>query len=91
MGSFSDYWEDRIIDYLFSKATLTPPTIYVGLSIGDPADDGLSLAEPSGNAYARVQTSAGDWNAALSGSLDNANEIIFPMATGNWGTMTYFV
>ena len=91
MGSFSDYWEDKILDHLFGKAGLTPPTIYLGLSTTDPADDGSSLAEQNGNAYARVQTSAGDWNAASGGLLENASEINFPMAIGPWGTMTHFV
>ena len=91
MGSFSDYWENRILDYVFDKASLTTPTIYLGLSTADPADDGSSLAEPSGSAYVRVQTSASDWNTASGGSLDNANEIVFPMATSPWGTMTHFV
>ena len=62
----------------------------MGLSTADPADDGSGLAEPSGNAYARVQTSASDWNTASGGSLDNANDITFPQATGSWGAITHF-
>lgn len=91
MGSFSDYWENKVLDYIFGKAGLTPPPIFVGLSTSYPTDDGSALAEPSGNNYARVQTSACDWNVASGGSLSNTSEIIFTMATGNWGTMTYFV
>jgi hypothetical protein len=91
MGSFSDYWENKILNHLFGKAALTPPAIYVGLSTANPAENGSSLAEPSGNAYTRVQTSDDDWYAASDGSIDNAGEIVFPMATGSWGTMTHFV
>jgi hypothetical protein len=90
MGGFSDYWENKILDHIFGKGSYTPPTIYVGLSTADPSDDGSGLAEPSGNAYARAQTSACDWNAASSGSLDNAGNITFTQATGNWGTITHF-
>ncbi len=90
MGSFTDYWEDRILDHIFGKGNYAPPTIYVGLSTADPLDDSSGLAEPSGNSYARVQTSASDWNAASDGSLDNANDITFAQATGNWGTITHF-
>lgn len=90
MGGFSDYWESKILDHLFGKGSYTPPTIYVGLSTADPTDDGTGLAEPSGNAYARVQTSTSDWNAASNGSLDNTNEITFDQATGSWGTITHF-
>ncbi len=91
MGSFSDYWEDKILDHIFDKANYSPPTIYVALSTSDPSDDASELTEPTGNAYARVETSASDWNAATNGSLDNANDIIFPKATGCWGTITHFV
>jgi hypothetical protein len=90
MGSFADYWENEILDHIFGKGSYTPPTIYVGLSTAEPLDDASGLAEPSGNAYARVQTSASHWNAATGGSLDNANDITFPQATGNWGTITHF-
>ena len=90
MGSFSDYWEDKILDHIFGKATYTPATIYVGLSCAEPLDDASALAEPSGNGYARVQTAASDWNAATGGTIDNANDITFPQATGSWGTITHF-
>ena len=90
MGGFSDYWENKILDHIFSKGSYTPPTIYVGLSTADPTDSGSGLAEPSGNGYARVQTSASDWNSAANGSLDNAGNITFNQATGNWGTITHF-
>jgi hypothetical protein len=91
MGGFSDYWENKILDHIFGKGSYTPPTIYVGLSTADPTDSGSGLAEPSGNGYARVQTSASDWKAASNGSLDNAGNITFNQATGNWGTITHFV
>jgi len=90
MGSFSDFWELEILDHVFGKGAYTPPTIYVGLSTADPLDDKSGLAEPSGNGYARVQTAAGDWNAAAAGALDNANDIEFPQASGSWGTVTHF-
>ena len=90
MGGFSNYWENKILDHIFGKGSYTPPTIYVGLSTADPTDEGSGLAEPSGNGYARVQTSASDWNAASNGSLDNASNITFAQATGIWGTITHF-
>jgi len=90
MGSFSNYLENEILDHLFGKMTYAPPTIYVGLSTADPGDDGAGLAEPSGGSYARVATAAADWNAAGSGSLDNANAIEFAEASASWGTITHF-
>ena len=90
MGSFSDYWENEILDHLFSKGSYTPPTIYLALSTADPGDNGAGLSEPSGNGYARAATAASDWNAASGGALDNADVIEFPEATGAWGTVTHF-
>lgn len=90
MGSFSDYWEDKILNHIFGKDNYTPPTISAALSTADPLDDASGLAEPAGNGYARVETSASDWNTASDGSLDNAGDIIFPKATGSWGTITHF-
>ncbi len=90
MSSFGDYWENEILDHVFGKGSYTPPTIYVALSTAEPGDDGSALSEPSGNGYARQSTSASDWNAAAGGALDNANEITFAEATGDWGTMTHF-
>ncbi|MFQ5479781.1 MAG: hypothetical protein ACE5DW_00700 [Thermodesulfobacteriota bacterium] len=66
------------------------PTAYVGLSTADPLDTGAGLAEPTGGAYARVTTSAIDWNAAAAGSISNANALTFPQATASWGTVTHF-
>lgn len=89
--SYTNYLEKKLLDYLFSKASYTQPTIYVGLSTADPGEDASTLAEPSGSGYARVATVAGDWNAATLGvgTLTNANSITFPTATGSWGTVTY--
>ncbi len=90
MGSFSDYWEDEVLDHLFGKGDYVPPVIYVGLSKQHPGDDGAELREPAGNGYARVPTTEADWNVAAGGVLDNANAITFPSAVGDWGTLTHF-
>jgi len=90
MGSFSNFWENEVLDHLFGKGAYTPPTIFLGLSTADPLDTALGLAEPFGNAYARVETEAADWDAASGGALDNAEDITFPEASGAWGTITHF-
>lgn len=90
MGSFADYWENEVLDHLFSKGSYTPPTIYVGLSTSNPVDDASGLAEPSGNSYVRIATTGADWNTASGGTIDNANDITFPQASGSWGTLTHF-
>ena len=88
MSEFSDYLENELLDHLMGKGEYTPPTVYVALSTADPTDDASGLSEPS-DGYARVETEAADWNAASSGSIDNANDISFPEASGSWGTITH--
>jgi hypothetical protein len=90
MGSFSNHWENVILDHLFGKGNYAPPAIYVGLSTSDPTESGIGLNEPGGNGYSRVQTTEADWNVAIDGFLDNAAAITFDAATGDWGTVTHF-
>ena len=91
MGSFSNFWENEILDHIFGKGTYTPPSnIYVALSTTDPTDSGSGISEPSGGSYARKSTAPADWDAAVSGTVDNANAITFVEATGSWGTITHF-
>lgn len=90
--TFCDYWEDEILDHVMMQGDYSSPTaIWVALSTADPTDDGSSLTEPSsGYGYARVETSAGHWNAASSGLITNAVDITFAEATSDWGTITHF-
>lgn len=89
MGSFGDYAENKVLELIVGKTAFSTPTAYLAASTADPTDDGSGVAEPSGNGYARVSTAGADWNAAASGSIDNANAITFPEASGSWGTITH--
>ena len=90
MGSFSDYWENKILNHLFDGTPYSAPTIYIALSTADPGDTGATMAEPSGGSYARITTATTDWDTATTGATANTNELAFPEATGSWGTCTHF-
>jgi len=90
MGSFANYLEDKLLDQMVGKTDFAMPTCYVGLSTADPLDDASGNAEPVGMAYARVATAGGDWNASSAGSISNNQDVTFPEATGDWGTITHF-
>lgn len=92
MGSFGDWLEDEVLDHIFMKSWAALSNIWVGLSIADPLDDASGNDEPSGSAYARVSTVSGDWNASTGSpsTVDNANDLTFPEATGDWGTVSHF-
>lgn len=84
--SFSNFFENQVLD---STAVLGVVR-WCGLSTSDPLDDASGLAEPSGNAYARIETPSTYWAAASGGSKATNTDIAFPRATGSWGTVTHF-
>ena len=87
---FSNYLANKELNLLFKQVAYATPTIYVALSTADPGDDAASMAEPVGNNYSRVATATTDWNTSTVRSISNANALIFPAASGNWGTISYF-
>ena len=88
--SFSNYFEDEILDNIFGQSSFYLPLISVGLSRADPGEDESGLDEPGGS-YERIETEAFDWNYSLNGEITNAWEFLFPEATTDWGLITHFV
>lgn len=87
MSAMSNYLENEILDHILGTGSYTMPSaVYVGLSTGSFADDN-SGTELSGSGYARV---AATFNAAASGTADNASAIQFAAATGSWGSVSHF-
>lgn len=86
--------ERALLDHIFTDPAYTPPaTWYVGVSTSTPDEDGASFTEPSGNGYARVAVTAADFSAASGGapaSKVNSEPILFPEASGSWGTVTHW-
>jgi len=88
-GSISDWLELELLDHVLKTGAYAVPTnIYVALSTADPLDTGGSIAEPVGGSYARVVMDS--WDAAASRATENTNQITFPQATGDWGTITHW-
>lgn len=90
--SFSDTLENEILDHVFGVGAYTAATtLWIGLSTADPGDDAATLAEPSGNGYARVglDNSGTSWTTAAAGVTRNGVEITFPEASGSWGTISH--
>lgn len=91
--SFGNTTENLVLDAMIgSTQLLGVNTLWVGLSTADPGDDAATLAEPSGNGYARVAAvnSTNAWNAAAAGVKRNAAAVTFPTATGSWGSVSHF-
>ncbi len=91
MGSFCDFWEDKILDHIFGKSAYTASdVIYVALSTTLPTDAGGNITEPSPAEYGRVGTLTSDWNASVGGTIDNSSVVGFSQAISLWGDISHF-
>jgi hypothetical protein len=89
MPGNSQYWNAKILNATTGKVALTSPTLYAAANTTLGSDNATGFVEPSGNGYARKQMGAvgADWNlatVATPATATNANDIVWPIATGNW-------
>lgn len=91
--SASDYYENKVLDYLMGAGVdIRPDPLHIALFTAAPSDAGGGT-EVAGNGYARVSVAnnATKFPAAVAGSKSNGEIISFPQANGgNWGTITHF-
>lgn len=96
VGLFGHSAGNDLLSELLRNQTIAPSTnYYYALSTTAPNADGTNVTEPVGNGYARVsKTRGGPFAAAGSGTpsaIANANdEILWPLATGSWGTVSHW-
>jgi hypothetical protein len=92
--SFVDDFENTVMNAILgATSSLLPDPIYIGLSTTTPGDDGTGFTEPAAlDGYARVMVAndGAEWAAAIGGEKSNTNAIVFPTATGSWGTVSHF-
>jgi hypothetical protein len=84
--SMSDYLENALLNAVLRNTPYTSPSqVYVALFTSDPTDAGTGT-EVSGGGYARQPIT---FNAPSNGQVTNAADILFPIATASWGTVTH--
>jgi hypothetical protein len=84
--SMSDYLENALLNAVLRNTPYTSPSqVYVALFTSDPTDAGTGT-EVSGGGYARQSVT---FNAPSNGQVTNAVDILFPVATASWGTVTH--
>ena len=88
--SFTNYLENAVLDEIFSKHNIPNYVMYVALWIGNPGESGVLGAEVSGGGYERTLEISTSWREAGGGETRNEYDVIFPEATGDWGTVTHF-
>lgn len=82
-----DYLENKLLDHWLGRTSFTmPANVRVGLFTAAPGEAGGGT-EVSGGSYARQSVTI---DAAAAGATQNSAEILFPLATANWGTITHF-
>jgi len=101
MAAFSNYLENKVLDWLLRAQTYTvPTTTYVAIFTATPTAAGGGT-EVSGGSYARVAitSSLTNWagtqgatttavSSGTSGLTSNNNSITFPAPTATWGVIT---
>lgn len=86
-GSFTDSFENSVLNYIFNDTPLPSGTFEVGLFTSAPTDSSAGTeVVTSGTAYARQAVSS--WTTSTAGLVSNTSDINFPTATGpGWGTI----
>ncbi|WP_060788902.1 phage tail fiber protein [Geobacillus zalihae] len=86
MSAISNYLENALINAVLRNIPYTSPAaVYLALYTSDPTDDNTGT-EVTGGSYQRQKITFGAPNG---GMVSNSNEILFPVATANWGTVTH--
>lgn len=88
--AMSNYIENAVLNHFLrgGSAVSQPAGVYAGGftdAAGIVADQ--PTTEVSGGAYARK---AMNFPAATTGTVSNSADVIFDVATANWGTINYF-
>jgi hypothetical protein len=83
-GSFTDYFEQKIVGHMLAGEAFTPPsTYYAALFTASPGETGGGT-EATGGSYARVSFAFTRTNS----SVGNTGVIEFPVSTSDHGTIT---
>ena len=95
MSSFSDTLENAVLNKVFSNTDFSYPTLYIGLFKSDAGleTDELASAEEVSfdeTGYTRVNiTDNGGFTTATAGQILNQQDLNFPVAQADWGTITH--
>lgn len=95
MASFSDYSENKVLNYLLRGEAFAVPNMYLalfsssnGLESNTPASQ--TEVSTSGTGYARVAVpSYTGFSTATSGQATNVATFEFPVAQTDWGTISH--
>ena len=95
IGSWSRYLADALLEHLIGNTPFSvPASFYVGLWCNslDEDSDGSTPGEVMAASYTRMEVvnEVASFGEILDGEKRNANEILFPVPTEDWGIVTHF-
>lgn len=94
-GHFTNYTENKFLDYVFGKTAFSKPDIYIGLLTADPTEAGTNddcNELPLVGSYSRFYAPPVGWTVLqwpAWGGVFNKLKISFAEATSNWGIIRY--
>jgi len=91
-GGKGFWWANKVTAAIYGgQPFVPPPVLYVALFLVEPGPAGGGL-EVNAASYARVAVpnDPDHWAAPMGGSTSNLQDIVFPDATTDWGTITAF-
>ena len=81
-------------DYFGDAATKMGTPLEIALSTTEPNTGGGGVTEPVGGSYTRysIANTNAEWEAGGAADIvQNVNEIVFPLPTGGWGDIGWFM
>lgn len=81
------YFRNKLLeDWFMDKRYDVPNTLYIGLSVTSPNEDGSNVTEPTASSYTRIpmETGEANFNNAVAGTITNKNALRFPASTEAW-------
>ena len=93
MAGFTSFLEKEVLDHVFEGSTYEMPKKWVTLFTAAPADGSSGTEVTSTGGYTRIDSTtwtAASTTASTSAFTVNSTAIVFPTATGSWGTVDYF-
>lgn len=88
--NISNYLETALLNAVFRNTPYTSPAkVYIALYTADPTDEDTGT-EVSGGGYARQEIEfSAPTQVAGKGTIENTEDIVFPIASGDWGNVTH--
>ena len=86
MAALSNYLENALLNHILrGQPYSAPDAVYIALYVSDPTDEDTGT-EVSGGGYVRQKVT---FSTPTDGRVTNVSDIIFPVATSDWGTITH--